>query len=73
MNDDKIQTGLRIPISRYAEIKEMADRSGTSVNSIILLLVDVGLRVISAGVEQVGRDSSHILQCTREQHTRPDY
>lgn len=43
MKDDKIQTGLRIPLDRYNELKEMADRSGVSVNSIILFLVDVGL------------------------------
>ena len=52
MKDDKIQTGLRIPFDRYTELKEMADRSGASVNSIILLLVDVGLSVINSGIEK---------------------
>ena len=55
MKGDKIQTGLRIPESRYEELKEMADRSGISLNAIILSLVDVGLSAISFGVEEASR------------------
>ena len=36
----KIQTGLRIPQDRYEELKEIAQRSGLSVNAVILILVD---------------------------------
>lgn len=62
MNDGKIQTGLRIPQSRYDELKEMADRSGISLNSMILFLVDVGLLAVNLGVEGAAHFSSHIPQ-----------
>lgn len=52
MKDDKIQTGLRIPQARYDELKAMADRSGLSINAIILFLVDVGLNSINLGIEE---------------------
>ena len=58
MKDDKIQTGLRIPSSRYNELKELADQSGVSINSVILFLVDVGLRAINSGIEAECRTSS---------------
>lgn len=67
MKDDKIQTGLRIPFDRYTELKEMADRSGVSVNSIILLLVDVGLSVINSGIEKGIRTFPQPQQHTDEQ------
>ena len=38
MNEDKIQTGLRIPQSRYDELKDMADKAGISLNAMILFL-----------------------------------
>lgn len=72
MKDDKIQTGLRIPISRYNELKEMANRSGASVNSIILLLIDVGMNVISSGSEVALRALLHNQKCSTEQHTQRD-
>lgn len=52
MKDDKIQTGLRIPQARYDELKVMAERSGLSINAIILFLVDVGLNAINLGIEE---------------------
>lgn len=64
MNDDKIQTGLRIPQSRYNELKELADRSGISLNSLILFLVDVGLSAVNLGTEAEARSSPHIPQQT---------
>lgn len=66
MKEDKIQTGLRIPSNRYNELKEMADRSGASLNSIILFLVDVGLNAVSSGVEQQGHALSHAPQHSSE-------
>lgn len=57
MKDEKIQTGLRIPLSRYDELKVIADRSGVSVNSIILHLIDIGLRVVNSGILQ----ETHVL------------
>lgn len=43
--DDKVQTGLRIPAKRYAELNAMAESAGVSLNSLILVLVDLGLAV----------------------------
>lgn len=67
MKDDKIQTGLRIPIDRYNELKKIADRSGASVNSIILFLVDVGLDSVNSGIEKQVHASLHIQQHNSEQ------
>ena len=43
MKDDKIQTGLRIPQQRYEELTALAGEMGVSLNSLILVLVDLGL------------------------------
>lgn len=43
MKDDKIQTGLRVPQKRYNELSLLADEMGVSLNSLILMLVDLGL------------------------------
>lgn len=50
MTDDKIQTGLRIPAKRYAELQAMAEQTGVSLNSLILMLVDLGLSIRSATI-----------------------
>ncbi len=55
LNDEKIQTGLRIPQERYSELKEMADRSGISLNAVILFLVDIGISAVNRGIEESGR------------------
>lgn len=67
MKDDKIQTGLRIPFDRYTELKEIADRSGTSINSIILLLIDAGLNAINFSSEKQDRAALQIRQHSSEQ------
>lgn len=41
--EDKIQTGLRIPEKRYDELTEIAEEIGVSINSLILMLIDLGL------------------------------
>lgn len=51
MGDDKIQTGLRVPENQYKRIKEKADRTGVSINQMILVLVDIGLNYLD--MEQV--------------------
>lgn len=66
MKDDKIQTGLRIPESRYNELKKIADKSGASINSIILFLVDIGLTAVSVGIEQAAQISAHTPGCKAE-------
>lgn len=40
---DKIQTGLRIPEKRYNELCEVAEEMGVSLNSLLLMLIDLGL------------------------------
>lgn len=60
MKDDKIQTGLRIPQDRYEELKKMAERSGISVNAVILYLVDIGLSAINLGTEREGHSEVRI-------------
>ena len=50
--DYKVQTGLRIPQSMYDELKAIAERSGASINSLALVLIDVGLSVVNLGSEE---------------------
>ncbi len=66
----KIQTGLRIPQDRYEELKEIAQRSGLSVNAVILILVDTGLSVIDLGMTELRRFHAHSSQHTDEQYTQ---
>lgn len=53
MEQEKIQTGLRIPAGRYAELQEVAEVVGVSMNSLILMLVDLGLSVRGLPVQKV--------------------
>ena len=55
---NRIQTGLRIPEELYEKLREAAERSGVSVNSQILYLIDVGIRAINLGIQQQGRELS---------------
>lgn len=41
--NDKIQTGLRLPISRYRQLAILAEEIGVSINALILMLIDLGL------------------------------
>lgn len=59
MKNEKIQTGLRIPAKRYDELSTIAARSGISLNSLILYLVDVGLSAVNRGVEEEARFEPH--------------
>lgn len=47
MKNEKIQTGLRIPADKYAELDALAAEIGTSLNALILMLVDLGLALRS--------------------------
>lgn len=49
---DKIQTGLRIPVTRYAELTGLSEEMGVSLNALILMLVDLGLQVRSGAILQ---------------------
>lgn len=50
---EKIQTGLRIPQHRYDEISDFAERAGLSINAVILFLIDVGLKAVNRGMEEL--------------------
>lgn len=52
MEQDKIQTGLRIPVTRYAELTGLSEEMGVSLNALILMLVDLGLQVRSGAILQ---------------------
>ena len=69
MKEDKVQTGLRIPQARYEELRVMADRSGVSLNSMILFLLDIGLSAVNLGIEGAARSSPHTPQCSVGQCT----
>lgn len=62
--ESKIQTGLRIPKDRYDELKEVADSSGVSINSIILFLIEMGLSAFNRGIEQEAHSFPRNPKCT---------
>ena len=69
--DYKVQTGLRIPQSMYDELKAIAERSGASINSLALVLIDVGLSVVNLGSEEFLRSmlrnpAHNDGQCTQQ-------
>lgn len=47
----KIQTGLRITKEQHDRIKKITIRSGTSINSVILQALDIGLTHIERAYE----------------------
>lgn len=51
MPSEKIQTGLRIPAARYDQLLSISNRAGVSLNTVILMLVDVGLSALNLGTE----------------------
>ena len=65
--NQKIQTGLRIPAERYEELRAIAARSGVSLNALALYLIDVGLLAVNLGNEQVARSLPRIPECTAGQ------
>lgn len=55
----KIQTGLRVPENQYERIKGKADRSGVSINQLILILVDIGLNYLDMELDEQNRFVFH--------------
>lgn len=43
--EKKVQTGLRIPKSRYEKIREISERTGISINSVTVMMIDLGLNL----------------------------
>lgn len=48
--EDKIQTGLRVPASRYKQLLDLSNEMGVSINALILMLIDLGLSLRANGV-----------------------
>ena len=62
----KIQTGLRIPVERYDEFCKMSEHMGISLNAVVLFLADVGLTALNRGIEQETRSLPRSPQYTAE-------
>lgn len=58
----KVQTGLRIPEALYEILKQDAERTGVSINTQILYLIDVGLQAVNLGIREQGRVLAHTQQ-----------
>ena len=50
--ENKIQTGLRVPEFQYERLTTIAKRMGVSVNALILMLIDIGLNQIEYQQEE---------------------
>lgn len=48
--DNKIQTGLRIPEKLHADLQNKANEIGISVNQLILVLINLGLKFYNEGI-----------------------
>lgn len=47
MNEEKIQTGLRLPESQHDRVVSLASQLNMSRNSLMCLAVSIGLKVLS--------------------------
>ena len=64
--NEKIQTGLRLPVALYEQLSEMADRNGLSINSQVLFLIDIGMQAVNLGVQEERRVLSRTAEDTAE-------
>lgn len=64
MREAKIQTGLRIPQARYEEIVNLSEQSGASINTVLLMLMEIGWRVIQPEGLEAARALLHSPQDT---------
>ena len=51
----KIQTGRRIPESRYEELVQFSEAVGVSINASILMLIEIGMQAVNRGEVQFPR------------------
>ena len=58
----KVQTGLRIPEKRYEELSEAAQNAGVSLNSLLLSLIDAGIRAVNLGIREERHAFLHSLE-----------
>ena len=64
--DNKVQTGLRIPEERYEKLTAAAQAAGVSLNTMLLMLIDVGMKTVNLGVEEERRVLLRMTQDTDE-------
>lgn len=62
----KIQTGLRIPESRYDELVKLSNSIGVSVNAVVLMLLEIGMQAVSRGEVQFPHVPLRRCECTDE-------
>lgn len=55
--EDKIQTGMRIPKHLYDQLSQDASDTGISLNSYMLFLINLGLKVVRQQEDQCDRSS----------------
>lgn len=55
---EKIQTGLRVPSEQYARLSVAAECMWVSLNSLMLMLIDMGLTVLEGQKDQYARGNS---------------
>lgn len=63
---EKIQTGLRIPQNRYEELGALSNEMGVSLNALVLMLIDLGLKAVNLGVKEAAHSVPHSPQRTGE-------
>ena len=63
---EKIQTGLRIPQTRYEELTALSAEIGISLNALALMLIDLGLKAVNLGAKEAAHCVPHSLQHTGE-------
>lgn len=63
---NNVQTGLRLPEALYNQLRETAERTGVSINSQILYLIDIGIRAVNLGTQEQGHALSRNLKDTDE-------
>lgn len=64
--NEKIQTGLRLPIELYEQLSAMAEHNGLSINSQVLFLVDIGMKAVNLGIQEERRVLSRTAEDTAE-------
>ncbi len=48
--NNKIQTGLRIPEKIHTDLQNRASQMGVSVNQLVLILINIGIKFLDEGV-----------------------
>lgn len=66
----KIQTGLRLTNEMYEQIMEMAGNSGVSLNSQILMLIEIGMKTLNHAINDSG---GKCLSCKCESGCKTEF